>query len=178
MQARMLAIGGRDQLTPDHLADVAQHWQKDARFLAEFGQRIARGELTEQQIIHNAEQYASANLRDTYEEGRTLDATRAGYQEEAWELGIADHCPGCEAQAMRGYVAIGELPEIGSQDCRMGCHCGKEQRVSEDQVYPKRAVLADSAGAPPLLMTDVFLPGTPNYTNELTRRILSNGAHP
>lgn len=141
LQARMLAVGGRDRLGADALADVARHWQKDSRFLAEFGQRIARGEMTAQQIVHNAEQYASANLRDTYEDGRTLDAIRAGFREERWVLGIADHCEGCEYQAARGWVAIGELPEIGSQQCRTGCACGKEQRVAEGEQYPSRTAL-------------------------------------
>lgn len=138
LQAHMLAAGGRDQMGSAQLLDVSARWEKDARFLAEFGQRIARGELSEAQIVHNAEQYASANLRAEYEETRTADALRAGFAEELWYLNPADHCAGCEAQAMRGWVAIGELPEIGSQECRMGCHCGKRHRYSADAELPPR----------------------------------------
>lgn len=139
LQAHMLAAGGRDQMGSAQLLDVSARWEKDARFLAEFGQRIARGELSEAQIVHNAEQYASANLRAEYEETRSADARRAGFAEELWYLNPADHCAGCEAQAMRGWVAIGELPEIGSQECRMGCHCGKRQRYSADSELPPRS---------------------------------------
>lgn len=51
---------------------------------------------------------------------------------------VVHNCNGCEAQAMRGWVAIGELPEIGSQECRMGCHCGKRHRYSADAELPPR----------------------------------------
>lgn len=139
MQARLMATGGSDQATTAIRGAAQARWQTDMRYLGDFGQQIARGQGgTEAQVAARARMYARATIADTYEDG-LLGATRAaGYQEERWVLGNAEHCPGCVDQAGRGWVVMGDLPGIGTQECRMGCHCTKEQRVSSEQRYPTR----------------------------------------
>lgn len=139
LQARQMAIGGGRQMTELHFHETSELLRQDKSWLTQFGNEIADGRLTEARIQQRIGYYGEANIRNGYARGRTLVAMAAGYQEERWQLGIADHCEGCLYQASRGWVQIGTLPDLGTQDCLNNCKCHKEQRVSAEEKYPTLA---------------------------------------
>ena len=136
MQARVMAVGGRDQATMAVRSRAWDHYRQDMRYLGEFGQKVARGDLSAAQIKQRSQLYVKATVTNNYEEALREITTAAGYKEERWVLGPADHCPGCVDQAGRSWVSIGQLPDIGTQPCRMGCACHKQQRFSAEAKYP------------------------------------------
>ena len=141
VQARAMAIGGRDQMDIDSLLAARTHWLREAQFISNFGQQIARGEMSATAIIQRTQLYGEASLRSHYEKAARETAADAGYQEERWFLGTADHCEGCVAQASKLWVAIGSLPELGTQPCLVSCKCRKEQRYDAENRYPPRVLV-------------------------------------
>lgn len=131
LQARALAVGGRERMGPADFGSVGGLMRMDLQRLARFGAQAAAGQLTAPQIEARAALYGQANIRRTYERGRLTTTKEAGWQQERRILaGGAAHCEGCRDEAARGWVQLGTLAPIGGHACRANDQCGKEHRYS------------------------------------------------
>lgn len=94
-------------------------------FLFTFAGDVAHGTepVEEDFFILRSEMYADA-ARGTFEEALRQNASDQEMRWERWILEpLANHCEGCLEQASLGWVPLGTLPEIGSQQCLGNCHC-------------------------------------------------------
>lgn len=139
IQARALAVGGRERMGPADFGSVGGFMRADLQRLARFGSQVAAGQLTGPQIEARAALYGQANIRRTYERGRLTTTKEAGWQQERRILrGGAAHCEGCRDEAARGWVQLGSLAPIGGHACKANDQCGKEQRYSAAERVPRR----------------------------------------
>ncbi len=139
LQLRMLAVGGKDRMTPRHYGSVGGMIRADTDRLARFGQAVARGELSMPQIQARAQLYGQANLRREYDRGREMLARDAGWALERRVLNAgAEHCKGCSGEASLGFVEIGTLAPIGGHECRSGDRCRIERRYSAAEARPPK----------------------------------------
>lgn len=143
LQARMLAVGGKDRMTQRHYGSVGGLIRADTDRLARFGQAVAKGELSMAQVHARAQLYAQANIRRDYERGRVMSLRDEGYElERRVLLDSADHCKGCVAEAKLNWQPIGSLAPIGGHECRANDMCHKEHRYSKEEATkprPKRS---------------------------------------
>ena len=141
LQARMLGVGGRENMTPRHYGSVGGYMRFDTDRIARFGNDIQAEKLSAAQIKNRARMYGEANIRRDYDRGRQWSHEEQGYSQERRVLrSDAAHCEGCKEEARRGYVAIGELAPIGGHECGGNDKCQKTYRYSSaDQFKPRRA---------------------------------------
>jgi hypothetical protein len=128
------AGGGWAQMSQSDWGAVGQLVREQYDFLRRFAGQIADGtQPLDGRLLVRSDMYGDA-ARGTYEAMRTRMMIAAGYEEEGWELDPgADHCSGCLEQAGMGWVAIGELDDIGSQDCQVRCRCTKIYRRRDER---------------------------------------------
>jgi len=137
LEARMIAAGGKNAMTPTHYGAVGGRAGTEYRVIGSLGKQIESGELSAAQIRQAVARRFDAPVRETYRRGREYVHSRAGYMEERNHLEPgAMHCPGCEAEAGRGWVALGSIKPVGQRDCSTGCACHIEFRVSAEQAMP------------------------------------------
>lgn len=131
--ATMAAVGGEDQATLQYWREAKQRLADQLQRLNNFAAQLEDGSqpLTGQ-VINRARMYARA-ARATYENLRHELFQQNGYLWESWQLGDAEHCDGCIEQAGKGWVEIGNLPEIGSQDCLTNCQCSIEYSMEREE---------------------------------------------
>lgn len=130
----LVANGGVEFVTQADWNYMATQIEKQYQFLDKFAADIAEdpqkwltGRLDNRMRLYQESAYSS------YQNAIAREAKLNGMEEECWILGVADHCPGCLEQASLGWVPIGTLPEIGSQECSNNCHCEKEFRMKGDE---------------------------------------------
>ena len=73
-------------------------------------------------FVRRAEMYAQSG-RTLYHETERREMRRIGYDQERSVLSGAEHCPGCNTEAGRGWVALGALVPIGQRDCKSNDRC-------------------------------------------------------
>ena len=132
LNAAMSANGGWAQMSQSDWGFTGAKIKEQYKFLNNYANQIYTGEQSlNGQILVRSNMYGDA-ARSTFE------AMRLRYQlfennmtEERRVLGQADHCPGCLEQAALGWQPIGELDEIGEEECLTNCHCTKQYRRQE-----------------------------------------------
>jgi hypothetical protein len=139
LQARALAVGGRDRMTSRDFGSVGGFMRYDTQRLARFAAQVESGAISAAQAEARAQLYGQANIRRSYERGRLEAAKGAGFQQERRVLaGSAAHCAGCADEAGRGWVQLGSLAPIGGHECKANDRCGKEVRYSAaSQTVPR-----------------------------------------
>lgn len=127
--AAAAARGGLEQLTDEDRLWTRARVETQYGYLERFAQAlIPPATLSAAQIEARIALYGEA-ARGTFEEMRGRVHEEAGFQEERWMLGATDNnCDGCLEQEALGWVGIGELPEVGSQDCVVNCRCSIDYR--------------------------------------------------
>lgn len=128
------ASGGWAQMSQADWGATGRLIRDHYDFLRNFAAEIASGK---QRLDGTArvrtDLYAQA-ARGTFEEmRRRYERLKDGMEEEARELGEADHCSsdddptgereGCLELAALGWQPIGTLPKIGNSVCITRCHC-------------------------------------------------------
>lgn len=122
-----VAHGGKAQMSPSDYGWVSGRLREQYTFLSQFSLDLAQGRLTPAQAAARAQLYAESG-RLTWAEMRHRDARLRGAGEERWVRRASESCPGCVAQSARGWVAVGQLPRLGSQPCRSRCKCEIQTR--------------------------------------------------
>lgn len=130
--ALALAKGGRAQVTTRDMQRLGATLRQEYQYLnLRIGQFNTEG-ASAAQLVGSVDGYAQ-KMRATYENERgRIEAETKDL--ERWIRHASDSCPGCIEQEARGWVAIGELPQIGSQQCRSSCRCSKSYRKEGDDV--------------------------------------------
>lgn len=143
LEARMIAVGGKNAMTPTDYGAAGGRIGHENRALGRLGKRIEAGELSPGQIRNAVRGRFEAGPRETYRRGREASHRKAGYQEERSILGASEeHCnaargrPGCVEEAGRAWVPIGESTPIGNRACSSGCHCHIEYRYDPEHALP------------------------------------------
>lgn len=137
LEARVLAVGGRANMTFVDFGAVGGRAGHEYQILGHLGQLIDSGGLSPAQIRVATSRRFGATVRETYRRGREHVHAQAGYRDERSHLEEgAEHCGGCLDAAGQGWQPLGSLTPIGERDCRTGCRCTFEYRVSEEQSMP------------------------------------------
>ena len=149
LQARALAVGGREFMTSKDFGSVGGFMRYDTQRLARFAAQVESGAISAAQAEARAQLYGQANIRRSYERGRLEAAKGAGFQQERRGLaGSAAHCAGCADEASRGWVQLGSLAPIGGHECKANDKCGKEVRYSAaSRTVPR---MTTGTAAPPM----------------------------
>jgi hypothetical protein len=129
-----LANGGWANMDEAKWARCEARLQTQMDYLARFASQLASGEQElDGRFALRAEMYASS-AHAAFENERRAERTDAGAKWERWVLDIsAENCSGCEALDSMGWVPIGTLPEIGSQDCLTNCRCEIEYEFGDEK---------------------------------------------
>lgn len=149
LQARAMAVGGREFMTSKDFGSVGGFMRYDTQRLARFAAQVESGAISAAQAEARAQLYGQANIRRSYERGRLEAAKGAGFQQERRVLaGSAAHCAGCADEASRGWVQLGSLAPIGGHECKANDKCGKEVRYSAaSRTVPR---MTTGTAAPPM----------------------------
>jgi len=127
----LLGIGGREQMTAANWGSIGGMLADQYRYLDGFAAEIAAGDLSQAQIQARLRMYVNS-AREAYERAHQRAAQKAGYDEERWVLGVAEHCDDCLAYEAMGWQPIGTfpLPGSGATRCLTNCACHLEYRKS------------------------------------------------
>ena len=125
LQARLLAVGGRENMTRADYQWVHDRVKREAGYLARFGQDLRAGRHSPTGAESRAAKYAGASIRAAYYSGATDRHIAAGYKQKA-RLGPDDErtCDPCRKEIMAGYVPIGKDGwVVGDTDCQSEDRC-------------------------------------------------------
>ena len=127
------ANGGWAQMTQSDWGFTGRLIRTQYEHLERFAQQIADGEQAlNGQILFRADLYGQA-ARGTYESQRQRLEAANGMEEEINDLEKdGANCEGCLAQTELGWVPIGTLDPIGSQECKANCRCERRYRKVEN----------------------------------------------
>lgn len=122
--AVLLARGGLSQIS--NWTSTLLWIERQRKYLSAF--REALPGLSPAETLARIDLYADAG-RSAFEAERTEVNRQNGYTEEIRLLEAgAVHCEGCVEQANYGWMPIGTLAPIGSQQCGARCKCTKKYR--------------------------------------------------
>lgn len=133
LAAHATARGGWRELSASERGRAAVRIREQYKYLNEACLAIERGERKlDGRFRASARMYASS-ARASYGEAdytasKDAQEAEADTHEERWERSASDSCSGCVEQEDKGWVPLGSLPEIGSQDCESNCKCSKNVR--------------------------------------------------
>lgn len=119
-----LGKGGYKKLSSRDYGLIGSKLKGEYQYLRGFSEDILAGNLSEAQILNRLQMYVDS-LHATYEKSRAESHRVAGFTWERWNRIPGDSCDGCITQGSRGWVPLGTLPEISSQECRIRCRCFK-----------------------------------------------------
>lgn len=131
----LLGYGGYNRMDARGWGSIGGMLSEQYGYLGNFLDDIASGNLTEGQIRARAAMYFNSS-REAYERAHERVAREWGADEEAWNLGVADHCDDCVVFSEMGYQPIeedafgGAYPGSGATTCLTNCHCYKSYRNS------------------------------------------------
>lgn len=127
-----LGIGGREQMTHSDWGKVGAMLQEQYKYLRNFEKDLATKELTPEQIASRSEMYVNS-AREAFETAHAKNAKALGLGEEAWILGMAEHCDKCLEYAGMGWQPVGTFPTpgAGATPCLTNCQCHKAYRDPE-----------------------------------------------
>ena len=139
IDAYILGIGGREQMTSADWGSVGGMLGEQYRYLEGFYQELLTGELSEGQIRMRMAMYINSS-REAFERAQAKTADQHGFSEKAWIVDPqAEHCPDCVAIAGQGYIPVNEpfispstgaeaFPGSGDTVCLTSCKCHTEYR--------------------------------------------------
>lgn len=126
----VIANGGFEQMSRGKWGAVGMTIRQEHEYLHAFAQDIESGaQKLNGQIVSRARQYGQ-NARTTFENTIARGDRARGYTSERNILSPGKNCAGCEGEAARGWVGMGELIPIGSRTCKSNCRCRVERRKS------------------------------------------------
>ncbi len=130
IQARLLAIGGRENATPKDWGKVGNELRNQYGYLAEFA---ATPEMSEAYAANRASLYGGAAVKGTYTAGQQSSHAANGY-DQARKVGPNDGatCSDCSEEIAQGWVPIEDAPTIGHTQCLSNCRCEVEFGKSGD----------------------------------------------
>jgi len=123
-----IARGGMAQITPGDERRVASLLRDRLRYLNRFAAELETGKALDGRFIARAGMYVDAS-RTAYQQAQRREMIDVqGMSEERRVRNSAESCDGCIEVESRGWVPIGELPDIGDQECLTNCQCNDEYR--------------------------------------------------
>ena len=128
----VLAYGGFGRMSPDAWAGVQNGISEQLDYLTNFANQIGSGQQRlDGTLCRRMRLYLEAGRR-TYHIVETGIMEGNGYDQYRNVLGMAEHCSECVEETDKGWVAIGELSEIGTRLCMTNCQCHYEYRMEPD----------------------------------------------
>lgn len=128
----MLGRGGRGSMTDEDWGSTGGMLADQFRYLENFYDEVAAGNLSEAQIAARARMYVNS-AREAYERGhfRAVQNTKG---EGHWNIDESkENCEDCIAQQDRGWIPIAEIdifPGQGLTKCKTNCGCSMTYRAS------------------------------------------------
>jgi hypothetical protein len=125
--------GGWANLTTSERGKAARAIQEQYRYLNKSCLAFSNGDREVNGRVRATSQMYASSARTAYGEldyDAAKDAAEAQVDthQERWIRHASDSCSGCVDQASKGWVGLGELPPIGSQQCLTQCKCSKSVR--------------------------------------------------
>ena len=125
--------GGWANLTPSERGKAARAIREQYQYLNKSCLAFANGDREVNGRVRATSQMYASSARAAYGEldyDAAKDAAEAQVEthQERWIRHASDSCSGCIDQASKGWVGLGELPPIGSQQCLSQCRCSKSIR--------------------------------------------------
>jgi len=114
----MLGKGGRAQMTQADYGSIGGMLKEQYAYLDAFAEQV--GEMSEAAIRSRSRMYIRS-AREAYERAKGRVAQAAGFDEEIWVLGVAEHCDDCVALSAEGWQPIGYYPAPGAGDTQCLC---------------------------------------------------------
>ncbi len=129
VQATMVGVGGRENMTNELLITTAVILLIEFNFLNNLAGDIAAGRVSIGQLRNRMRMFSN-KIRNAYWNGRTFVARNTGFREERRVLQPAEHCADCVDLAAEGWQPINTLPNPGdgSTQCLSNDRCIKEFR--------------------------------------------------
>lgn len=128
LAARLAAVGGIEQLTPEHTEAVATTLAGQFGYLDRFAGQVDAGDVDPESdgFAERTASYADAARTLSYEAPRREQEQASGSRWERRRLdpepGV-EHCIDCRAAADDGWVPFGTGPAIGTLQCGQRCRC-------------------------------------------------------
>lgn len=126
------AVGGKLNMTQANYGRVGGVLRDEYRYLTNFAQQIANGQISQAEAISRIRQYGNATQQSYWRE-----FVEASTGELDWVLGVADHCHpsagkyGCVELAMGSPYTVDTIPTYpgaGETTCHGNCNCTVERR--------------------------------------------------
>lgn len=117
----MYAVGGKNNMTQANYGRVGGTLADEYRYLANFANDIAAGNVSEAQALARIRQYGNATQASYWREYR--NATKELIY---WNLNPAEHCGDCLTLAGGSPYKPNELSQVpgdGATQCRGNCRC-------------------------------------------------------
>lgn len=125
--AAAIARGGLAQLTPADERRIARLVRDRLLFLNRFAAELEQGRALDGRFLQRAGMYIDAS-RTAFQQAQRIEMQEQGMTEERRVRNAAESCSGCIEVEALGYVPIGDLPDIGEQECLTSCQCDDEYR--------------------------------------------------
>lgn len=141
LAATVAGAGGIGNISAEHVEqttrEIARQFQYLDGFIADIRRDQESGKAITGKTINRAGLYAQAARHTQREAERLLVANEMGSDaQERRVLGPSESsCGGCAAQASEGWVPIGTLDPIGSQECGPNCKCSFVYRTNDAAQY-------------------------------------------
>ena len=135
----LVGIGGRGQMTQADWGSVGGMIADQYRYLNDFYDQVAAGELSQAQINNRSRMYINSS-REAYERAQGRAAPGRGFTEHRWvNSPLADTCEDCQALQGLGWISIDEafispstgeeaIPGSGQTRCLTNCSCHLQYR--------------------------------------------------
>ena len=129
-----LGFGGHRKMGAGEYGAIGNRLRKEYEYLRQFALEIQDGKLSEAQISARLALYYGSTWQ-TYQRARERAHKANGYTQERRVTQPGKVCGDCAGYALRGWVAIGELPAPGDQSvCKVHCRCSKEFARDGDEI--------------------------------------------
>lgn len=134
----LLGKGGRENMTQADWGSVGGMLGEQYRYLNDFYDEVAAGNLTEGQIYARAQMYINSS-REAYETALRREVPNRGYTSHRWVLSATENCADCLALAGEGWkdatepfvspsTGVETVPGSGDTLCLTNCKCNIEYR--------------------------------------------------
>lgn len=124
LQAAMLAAGGKDRLTNQHLGTIGAELKRQYKFIDKFAADMSTGEMTEAQALRRSKAYGKS-IKLSYSRSEKITRINNGANAGKRILDVqARHCPECLSYARLDWAPIMEIVPVGvACSCQNNCRC-------------------------------------------------------
>jgi hypothetical protein len=141
----VMARGGKDQMTQRDWGRVGRVIANQNKYLNQFSDDAALGQLSDAQQIARAEIYANSAY-STYENGVAVRNLESGVTRGRRVLEeSAQHCDECPDLATEEFIPIDEITPIGDTPCQANCRCTIEYEDAPPAAVPDEQQQSDIA---------------------------------